>query len=97
MGLDTYFRNVFLFIDRIKDAAVYREENKLRLRIPALLRELAQLWYTSGLNNLSKTGLRLFPELNLWAETLQRQFRRLLGESLSLLNQIRFLLQNAAN
>lgn len=38
-----YFREVYHFVERIKDAVIYRGEAKVKIRIPALLHRSVQL------------------------------------------------------
>jgi len=54
---DLVFRDVHLFIDKLKDAVAYRGEAMVKDRIPALLRGSVQLWYSTGIDQLMKTGL----------------------------------------
>ena len=62
-----------------------------------MLRGTAQLWYTGGIDDLAKAGLHLTPGLDLWAQTLTCQFRRPVGESLTLLTRANYLLKDAAD
>ena len=97
VGSESYYRDVYTFIDRIKDVAAYRGEDKVKQRLPALLRGSAQLWYTSSLDQLSKNGLRHTPGLETWYDTLTEHFRRPMSESLSQLTRMRYSLQDAAS
>jgi len=65
-------------------------------RIPALLRGSAQLWYSTGIDQLTKTGLR-HSDINEWYTQLRDAFKRPLSESLSALQKMKYSLQDARN
>lgn len=73
VGHDTVHRDVHTFIDRLKDAVMLRGEPVVRDRIPALLRGKAQQWYTTGLSELEKAGLRASP-IERWFVNLRERF-----------------------
>lgn len=74
------YRNVYLFIERRKDAASYRGEALVKERIPALLRGSAQMWYSTALDSLERTGLRHEP-IQAWYDKLTTRFRRPMEET----------------
>ena len=55
---DVYYRNVFLFVKRIKNAVTLHETEIVRVNIFSCLRGIAQIWYTEGFNDLKKKALR---------------------------------------
>ncbi|KAK0894606.1 hypothetical protein LTR91_026049 [Friedmanniomyces endolithicus] len=61
VGSDTYFRDVYHFVDWIHDVVSYRDEATGKGRLPSLLRGSAQLRYTSSLSDLEQIGLRYAP------------------------------------
>ena len=96
VGTDVVFRDVNLFIDRLKDAVAGRSEDIVKHRIPSLLRGEAQMWYSTGLSDLEKTGLR-HGSMESWYRTLSNQFKRPLSEALRLLGQERYTLLDTRN
>ena len=94
VGTDMVFRDVHLFIDRLRDAAAYRGDAMVRERIPALLRGSAQMWYSTGLDAMVKVGLRHSP-VEHWFTTLREQFKRPLSESLRALSLMKYTLRDA--
>lgn len=94
MGSDTYFTDVFLFVDRLRDVGNYRSEDAVRTRIPTLLRGSAQLWYTTSLSDLEKDGLRGYT-LDKWCKFLVEQFKPPMTQSLAALTRMRFTLRDA--
>ena len=91
---DAVYNDVHTFIDRLKDAASYRGERIVKQQVPALLRGTAQTWYSTGLSQTEKDGLRAGPIQN-WYHMLRDQFRRPLNQAMTALMQERYTLQNA--
>lgn len=89
------FRDIHLFIDRLKDAVAYRNEALVRERIPSLLRGAAQMWFSTGLDHLTKAGLRYIPLDDGWYAVLKKQFQRPLSEALRSLTAMKYTLLDA--
>lgn len=94
IGSDTVFRDVHLFIDRLSDAVAFRGAAMVKERIPALLRGTAQMWFSTGLDQVAKTGLR-HSSLEVRFTTLRDQFRRPLSEAIQSLSASRYTLHDA--
>lgn len=94
VGHDTVHRDVHTFIDRLRDAVALRNEPLVRDRIPALLRGKAQQWYTTGLSDLEKAGLRASP-IEHWYSKLRDLFKQPLQAALQNLIRCRYTLANA--
>lgn len=94
VGHDTVHRDVHTFIDRLRDAVSLRSEPIVRDRIPALLRGKAQQWYTTGLSDLEKAGLRVSP-IESWYSRLRDLFKQPLQEALQNLIRCRYTLVDA--
>lgn len=88
------FRDVHLFVDRLKDAVAYRGEAMVRERIPSLLRGTAAIWYTTALDPVLKNGLRVSP-IDSFYRSLVDQFRRPASESMSALTRQKYTLADA--
>ena len=52
------YRNVYAFIDRLKDMTMHRKSNKIRNVISQFLRESALIWHFAKLSKLEKNMLR---------------------------------------
>ena len=48
-GRHTFYKDVYIYIDRLKDLEKVRGEDKLRMVIPQIFRGSATRWYTSEL------------------------------------------------
>lgn len=53
-----FYRDIYVFVDRLKDMAPLRGEDKLRIVIPQCLRGSAIVWHTTELSDMKKTYLR---------------------------------------
>lgn len=95
VGNDVYIRDVFLFIDRIRDAVALRSEDMVKARIPALLRGTALQWYASGLDDVEKSALRHTPGMQTWEKLLSKRFRTPITESLSSLANSSYSIDDA--
>ena len=93
---DVILNDVNVFIDRLKDAVAYRGEQLVRERIPALLRGSAQMWWSTGLDELTKTGLR-HSGIEAFYDALKTNFQRPLAEALSALTREKYTLFDARN
>jgi hypothetical protein len=74
IGSDTYIRNVYHFIERIKDAVQLRGEEEVKANITQCLRGAAMEWYTDTLTALEKEGLRL-GSITLWYDRLEKKWK----------------------
>jgi hypothetical protein len=57
-GKEVWFKDVYLFTERVRDVAQIKGEDVLKTNIPACLRGTALAWYTTELSNLERQGLR---------------------------------------
>ena len=57
-GKHTFYRDVYVFVDRMKDVAPVRGEEKLRLALPQCFKNLALYWHSFELSDLQKSFLR---------------------------------------
>jgi L-cysteine desulfidase len=55
---DLYYRDVYLFVERVKDAVIMFEAEVVRTNLSACLRGSVQVWYIEGLSDLEKKALR---------------------------------------
>jgi len=73
-GKETYFRDVIIFIDRIKDVARIRGAEFVRSNLQLCLRGEALEWYTSQLTDGEKRLLTYGQELDEWTSFLMERF-----------------------
>lgn len=94
-GSDTFIRDVFVFIDRIRDAIASRSEEIVKPNIPACLRGDALEWYTSGLTMAEKDALRYVPGMARWEDLLVKEFRPPFQDVMNSLTRASFTLEDA--
>ena len=73
-GKDIWYRNVHLFIERIKDLVNTKGEDTVRTNLNTCLRGHAMMWYTSELTELERSALRTMPVAE-WINALTKRFR----------------------
>ncbi len=72
---DTYFRNVHLFIDRVKNIAVIKSVEVVRNNLYTCLRDIVMIWYTIELFEKVKKLVRTKNNLDVWKRYLIKRFR----------------------
>ena len=73
-GKETFFRDVIVFIDRIRDVARIRGGEFVRANLQLCLRGEALEWYTSQLTYGEKRLLTYGQELDEWVSFLMERF-----------------------
>ena len=58
VGKELYYRNIILFIERIKDLVIIKGYELMRANLNTYLRKIALVWYTSELSYLKRISLR---------------------------------------
>ena len=61
VGRHSFYRDVYAFVDRLKDIAKQRSTNKLRTVLPKYFRGECQIWYSIELGEMEKDLLRSVP------------------------------------
>ena len=73
---DIYFRNIHIFIERIKNIAQIKEDALMRNNLYICLRETTLTWYTSSLENDQKKLIKLENDVEEWIRVLLKKFRQ---------------------
>ena len=94
-GKDTYYRDVFVFLDRIKDYAETRSPELVRQNLLSCLRGTALAWYTIELTAEAKTELRTGPGIENWTARLQAWFRQQANRAMAIVACERYTLDDA--
>ena len=98
VGRDTYYRNVHLFVERIKDLAMIKGAALVRNNINTALRGSAQSWYTAELTNLERIGLRSDTNgVDAWCTALIARFKEPSGVALTKLTAEKYTVRDARN
>ena len=72
---NTYFRNIHIFIERIKNIAHIKNDTIVRNNLYICLRETVLTWYTSNLRKNQKRLIKLRNKMNEWIRILLKKFR----------------------
>lgn len=94
-GKDTYYRDVFVFLDRIKDYAETRSPELVRQNLSSCLRGTALAWYTTELTAEAKTELRTGSGIENWTARLQARFRQRANRAMAVVARERYTLDDA--
>ena len=73
---DIYFRDVHIFIERIKDIAQIKDEISIRNNLYTCLRDTALTWYTFNLRDDQKRLIKLKKNVEEWVKVLFKKFRQ---------------------
>ncbi len=90
-----YYRDVYLFVKRIKNVVIMSETNAVRINLSACLRDSTQVWYTEDLSDLKKKALRtLENDANHWCNALLKKFKKFVAFALNYLIIERYTLND---
>jgi hypothetical protein len=94
LGNHPYIRDVYVFIDRIKDVARQKGEQMVRDNIQTCLRGTALEWHTSELTDFEKDALRTVDLERGW---IKQRFKERAPIAWNRLEKERYTLKDAAN
>lgn len=92
-GKDLYYRNVHLFVERVRDLSKTKGDELIKTNLNTCLRGTALIWYTAELTELERAGLRRL-ELSEWIDALTKRFRPNRSEATSALLAEKFTLND---
>ena len=90
------YRDIYSYVDRLKDLAKQRSPDKLRTILPECFRGDTQIWYSIELGEMEKDLLRSVP-LEKWYEALIKRFKTRTPRALELLQTERYTFVDARN
>ena len=90
IGKHVFYRDIYIFVDRLKDLAVSHDVKRV---ITACLRGSALMWYSAELINLERDLLRDL-DLDRWYTTLINRFKTRTAVALSRLVSQTYLLND---
>ena len=95
-GKHVIYRDVYVFVDRLKDIA-YLHGDDMKHLIPECLRGAALMWYTVELTDLEKSSLRATPDPEQWYTTLINRFKTRTSVALAYLTSSTYSLRDINN
>ena len=73
---NVYYRNVFMFVKKIKNAIITYKIKTIKINLSICLRETVQIWYIENFSDLKKQTFRFFDEeTDHWCEIFIKKFR----------------------
>ena len=96
VGRHSFYRDVYAFVDRLKDLAKLRPPEKLRAILPECFRGEPQSWYSVELGDTEKDLLRMVP-LDGWYEQLIKRFKTRTPKAWEMLQKEKYTLNNTRN
>jgi hypothetical protein len=92
---DLYYKNVYFFVKRVKDAMIMSNAEIVRTNLSICLRETTQVWYTEDLSDLEKKTLRTFDDdADHWCNALLKKFKKFVAFALNYLIIERYTLND---
>lgn len=93
-GRHVFYRDVYAFVDRLKDMAPLRDEPKLRTALVQCLRGSALIWHSMELSDLEKQLLKN-ADLDSWYGALIHRFKERTPAALQHLQRERYSMADA--
>jgi hypothetical protein len=89
-----YFRNVHLFLKRVKNVIKMKNVNQIRKNLFICLRDLALQWYTFELFENIKNLLRYDNEIEFWEKKLLKRFKKSISVVMIFLMKKKYTVKN---
>lgn len=93
-GKNVFYRDVYAFVDRLKDMEQIKGEEKLRSVVPQCLRGSAPNWHSTELSEMEKSLLRR-ADLDAWYETLITCFKQRTPLAFKSIQQSKYTMEDA--
>ena len=92
-----FYRDVYVFIDKLKNMTSLREKNKLRIVISQCLRNTVLIWHSAKLSNFEKNLFRNRVTLINWYDALIVKFKKRASKILEKLQRLRYIMIDVRN
>ena len=90
----TYYLDIFVFVDRLNELSRKFGPNVVQDVILSCLRGSALTWWTTEVDDHAKTILEASKDLDLWINTLIKQFRMNPVMALAVLTRSRYIMRD---
>ena len=94
-GKDTYFRDVHIFIDRIKDMAIVKGEKLVRDNLYTCFKGKALHWYSSILSPEQKRLVKLGEGVDEWVAALLKRYKESASSAMTTLTTAKYTMEDA--
>ena len=92
---DIYFRDVHLFLDRVKNMTLIHDDQFVRENLFICLRDIALQWYTFEISTKTKKLLRYEQDLRYWTDQLLKRFKEFSDVSIVIIFRERYTMNDA--
>jgi hypothetical protein len=89
-----FYKNIYVFVDRLKNMIIIRDDDKLRTILSQCFRDASLIWHFIELFDMKKNFLRQI-NLTSWYQTLINRFKKRISIALSSLQNNRYTLTDA--
>ena len=98
LGRDTYYRNVHVFISRIKDLVAAKGRKTIQSQLSTCLRGAALAWYTTELSDFHRNALRSMEDgIDQFCDLLLQRFKGTQTRAIEHLTQEKYTYEDARN
>ena len=89
-----FYRNVYAFVNRLKNVSFIREKDKLRVVIFQCFRNITFIWHSTELFEIEK---EIYKDMSLqnWCNVLIKRFKKRVSAALNYLQSIKYTLKDA--
>ena len=89
-----FYRNVYAFVNRLKNVSFIRKEDKLRVVIFQCFRNIVFIWHSTELFEIEK---KIYRDMSLqnWCNVLIKRFKKRVSAALNYLQSIKYTLKDA--
>lgn len=94
-GKDTYFRDVHVFVERIKDMVVIKGDKMMRDNLYTCLRGAALEWYTAILTDEQKRLVKLGDGVDEWVHALTKKWKESPTAAVAIVSKERYTMDDA--
>ena len=95
-GKHVFYKDIYVFVDRCKDMALLRGDDKLRTVLPQCLRGAALIWHSAELSEMEKILLR-GTNLTGWYDAMIHRFKERTPVALANLQKAKYSMSDAKN
>ncbi len=92
---NTFFRNIHLFINRVRNFAVVKDYDTVKNNLYICLPDMTMIWYTIELSEKVKKLVKTKNILNVWERYLMKRFRKRLIVTMITIIRERYIFENA--
>ena len=91
-----FYKNVYFFVNRLKNVISLKNENKLKVIISQCLRDIALIWHSIELSNIEKNIYReMF--LSNWCNVLIKRFKKRTSAALLNVQSIKYIFNDVCD